>query len=166
MQGRITLTTSRDPSQRTRSFAKVISRYMNWYYLQRGKQSLEDIFESHEKLIIIREIKGNPAFMDIYDGRRIVMSVRMNVGVIVKEKMDDSPVYFAGEPPFDPVILGALPKTHAGERFALKLRPRKVVYVRRGGYLDFRYDGRRVLTLKLLRVYEGDDKAEGKKGLA
>jgi len=158
MQERIVLTTSRDPSQRTRSFAKVISRYMNWYYLQRGKLSLEDLFEEHEKLIIIREIKGNPAFMDLYEGGRRRMTIRMNVGVIRKEKMDDSPVYFAGKLPFDPVILGALPKIPAGERLAMKLRPRKVVYVRKGGLMDFRYDGVRVLTVKLLSVYEGDNR--------
>ena len=155
MQGRITLTTSRDPSQRTRSFAKVIARYMNWYYLQRGKQSLEDLFDGHDRLIIIREMKGNPAFLDIYEGERRVMTMRVNVGVIRKEKMDDSPVYFAGRLPFDPVILGAIPKIHAGEKLAKKMNPRKIVYVHRGRDLDFRYDGKRVLTVKLLGVYEG-----------
>ncbi|AIY90088.1 rRNA maturation protein [Geoglobus acetivorans] len=151
----ITLTTSRDPSQRTRSFAKVISRYMNWYYLQRGKLSMEDLFEKSDRIVLIREIKGNPAFLDLYTGNKKSMTMRINVGTIKKEKMDDSPVYFAGRLPFDPVILGAMPKIDAGEKLARKLNLKKIVYARKDGKLIFTFDGREVLTVKLLGVYEG-----------
>lgn len=149
------LTTSRDPSQRTRSLAKVLSRFMNWKYVQRGKLSLENILDENEKVFLIREIKGNPAFLDIYQEGKNALTLRINVGVIRKEKMDDSPVYFTGSPPFDPSLLGALPKTRAGEKLARKLDFRKVVYYSRDGRMTFKFDGKEVLTVKLLGVYEG-----------
>ncbi|RLI73101.1 rRNA maturation protein, partial [Archaeoglobales archaeon] len=54
------LTTSRKPSKKTRRLAKVLARFMNWSYLNRGKISFEDLL-SMGKLAIIEEVKGNPA---------------------------------------------------------------------------------------------------------
>ncbi len=154
----IVITTSRDPSQRTRSFCKVISRFMNWRYVQRGKTGIGELFEEHPDLIIVREIKGNPAFMDFFKNGKKISTWRINVGVIKKEKMDDSYVFFAGKLPFDPLILGALPKNQAGEKLALKMKPKKIVYFRKGKELDFRYDGKQVLTLKVVGIYEGENR--------
>jgi len=157
----IILTTSRDPSRRTRSFSKVISRYMNWRYVQRGKRGLEDLFNEFDHLILVREIKGNPAFLDIYIDRRKILTIRMNVGIIRKEKFDDSPVYFAGDLDFDPLLFGALPKTKAGERFALKYDLRKIVRVKKKRDLEFYFDDKLVLTMKILGVrYEGDNNSK------
>ncbi len=154
----ISLTTSRDPSRRTRSFAKVISRYMNWRYVQRGKRGLDDLLQEINHLIMIREIKGNPAFLDIFIDQQKILTIRMNVGIIKKEKFDDSPVYFAGDLDFDPLLLGALPKTKAGEKFALKYDLRKVVIVKKKRDLNFYFDNKLVLTMKILGVqYEGND---------
>ncbi len=154
----ITLTTSRDPARRTRSFAKVISRYMNWRYVQRGKRGLEDLLQEFNHLIMVREIKGNPAFLDIFIDQRKILTIRMNVGIIRKEKFDDSPVYFTGDLDFDPLLLGALPKTKAGEKFALKYDLRKVVRVKKKRDLEFYFDDKLVLTMKILGVrHEGKD---------
>ena len=153
----IVITTSRDPSQRTRRFCKVISRFMNWKYVQRGKTGIGRLFEDHPDLIIVREIKGNPAFMDFFKNGKRISSWRINVGVVKKEKMDDSHVFFAGKLPFDPLMLGALPKNYAGEKFAMKMRPRKVVYFRKGRKLDFRYDEKQILTLRVVGIHEGEN---------
>ena len=162
----IAITTSRDPSQRTRSFCKVIARFMNWNYIQRGKSPFREMVKAYPEVIVVREIKGNPAFMDFFrNGKRRAM-IRINVGVIRKEKMDDSPVYFAGRVPFDPLMFGAIPKDHAGEKFALKIKPKKVVYSKRGRELDFRYDGRQILTVKVVGVHEGENRDQGKRGVA
>ncbi len=153
----IAITTSRDPSQRTRSFCKIIARFMNWNYIQRGKSPFRDVIEMSPEVIVVREIKGNPAFMDFFINGARKMTLRINVGVIRKEKMDDSPVYFAGKIPFNSLMFGALPKDRAGEKIALKIRPKKVVYWRRGRELDFRYDGKQILTVRVVNVYEGED---------
>ncbi len=157
------LTTSRDPSRRTRRFAKVLARFMNWRYVQRGKMSLEDLFSNlTENLAMITEIKANPAFLKIYDrnGREII-SLRINVGEIRKEKMNDDFVVFIGEPPFDPLILGAMPKVKAAEKFVRKVETKKIVKVH-GNVLDFLYDGKRVLRMKILGIRYGGE-VEGKK---
>jgi len=151
----IYLTTSRDPSQRTRRFARAISSFMDWKYIQRGKRSMDEILKEYSRIIILREIKGNPSFMDVFEDGRKILTLRINVGIIRRERMEKSPVYFAGKAPFDPLILGALPKSKAGEKFARKSQPKKIVYVRGGKRLEFIYDGERVITLKILGVYEG-----------
>ena len=154
----IVLTTSRDPSRRTRSFSKVISRFMNWRYVQRGKTNLESILNEFENVIVVREIKGNPSYMDFYRNGRKEMTWRMNVGVIRKEKMDDSHVYFAGRVSFDPLLLGALPKVDAAEKLVLKLKPRKIIYMRKENKMDFRYDGKLVLTVKVVNIHESQNR--------
>ncbi len=147
----IVLTTSRDPSRRTRRFSKVISRYMNWEYMQRGKRSLDDVLR-FEHLIFIREVKGNPAFLDVYMNGDLALTLRFNAGIIKKEKFDNSPVYFAGKTDFDPAVLGAIPKSKAGEKFATKYDLRKVVRVRKRKALEFYFDDKLVLTMKILGV--------------
>nr|WP_048115604.1 ribosomal biogenesis protein [Methanotorris formicicus] len=68
------ITTSRKPSQRTRSFANDLARVLNIEYLTRGKTPLREIFESYDKVILIEEFKGNPGKLKIYDvlGNRVL----------------------------------------------------------------------------------------------
>ncbi len=90
------LTTSRKPGRKTRRFAKVISRYFNWTYIQRGKTPSQ---EFGSRYAIVQEIKGNPAVLKIYDGEE-VFSMRFSVGEINKIKMGrEIPVFF-GKVPF------------------------------------------------------------------
>jgi len=68
----ILITSSRDPSQRTRTFINEISSVLpNSIKITRGKLSLEDLNYiilkyNIEKLIIIGEFKGNPGRIEIY----------------------------------------------------------------------------------------------------
>jgi U3 small nucleolar ribonucleoprotein protein IMP4 len=155
------LTTSRKPSRKTRRLAKVLARFMNWDYLNRGKLSIDEIFEilENENLAIINEIKGNPAFLTIFSPRKeILLRLRFNVGDVNKLKMEREAVVFRGHPPFDPLILGAMPQNKAGLKLTRKMDWKKEVIVKRSDeayILKFIYEGKPVLNLRVLKVYEG-----------
>jgi U3 small nucleolar ribonucleoprotein protein IMP4 len=61
------LTTSRKPSQRTRSFARDLERTLNLPYVQRGKLSLKEVFEIDKHVLLIGEFKANPGTLVVYD---------------------------------------------------------------------------------------------------
>ncbi|MEM0303375.1 MAG: rRNA maturation protein [Archaeoglobaceae archaeon] len=88
------LTTSRKPSRKTRSFAKALSRFLNWQYVQRGKISLKE-FEN-ECICMISEIKGNPAFLNFYEYGEKVLEVFFSVSNIKKVKIDRGEVIYFG----------------------------------------------------------------------
>lgn len=89
------LTTSRKPSRKTRSFAKALSRFLNWKYVHRGKISLKE-FEN-ERICVISEIKGNPAFLNFYDGNKKLIEIFLSVSNIKKTKIDRGEVVYFGE---------------------------------------------------------------------
>ena len=147
------LTTSRKPSKKTRRLAKVLARFMNWSYLNRGKISFEDLL-SMGKLAIIEEVKGNPAVLKVYDGREI-LKIRFNVSNINKVKMDTSPVVFIGKPQFDPLVFGAIPQTKAGLKFSRKMDVKKKVFVKRRDdnlFLIFTYENTELFRMKVIKV--------------
>ena len=90
------LTTSRKPGRKTRRFAKVMSRFFNWTYVQRGKTPVSEL---GNRYAIVQEIKGNPAILKIYDGVE-VFSMRFSVGEINKIKMGREVPVFYGKVPF------------------------------------------------------------------
>lgn len=66
------ITTSRKPSQRTRSFARSMDRVLNSKYINRGKMSMRDVHLKssslgYSKTAVISEVKGNPSRIEIYD---------------------------------------------------------------------------------------------------
>ncbi|MFP3909538.1 MAG: rRNA maturation protein [Archaeoglobaceae archaeon] len=144
------LTTSRKPGQRTRTFAKVLAKYMNWDYVSRGKSNVKD-FE--ERLAVIGEKNGNPTSLLIHTtGKEYVLW--FNLVEVNKLEMDDSPVIFVGRPPFKPTIMDAIPS----ETRINFDSPKKVVVTKSkpGGWiLDFRYNKESVFKLKLFKVDEG-----------
>jgi rRNA maturation protein Rpf1 len=70
---RYLISTSKNPSRYTRSFAKDLERVLpNAYYLTRGKLSLDSIFEfasvkGYDVVVLIGEYHGNPATLEFYD---------------------------------------------------------------------------------------------------
>ena len=66
------ITTSRKPSQRTRSFVRDLVRVIPWsFHFTRGSCSLKDLAEELEnlgivRLLILHEKKGNPSLMKFY----------------------------------------------------------------------------------------------------
>jgi U3 small nucleolar ribonucleoprotein protein IMP4 len=61
------LTTSRKPSQRTRSFVRDLERILNLPYVQRGKLSLKELFKMDKHILLIGEFKANPGMLVVYD---------------------------------------------------------------------------------------------------
>jgi U3 small nucleolar ribonucleoprotein protein IMP4 len=155
----VLLTTSRKPSRRTRSLAKALARFMNWRYINRGKLSLEELYEmcENENLALIKEVKGNPAILEIVDPKsgKTLLRIRFSVSNVVKVKMDDSPVVFVGKAPFDPLLLEALPQNKPGLKLARKIDSNKKVYVKRKeGWIILEFYYQDVLVFKM-KIKEG-----------
>lgn len=152
------VTTSRKPGRKTRSFVKLLSAYMNWNYVSRGKKSLNDLFSLSPEVAIVEEVKGNPSILRIFQNSGEVLRLRFNLAKISKTKMDDSPVFFSGKLNFDPVILGAVPSNFAGEKIKRKIKARgeiakEVIAGKRKSrrFLNFTYHGKTVIFLYLDR---------------
>ncbi len=147
----LTITTSRKPGRKTRRFAKVIARYFNWSYINRGKMSLEDLSNLSDRLCIVSEVKGNPAYMTFYEGGEERLRIRFTTSNIKKVKMDSSPPVFIGKPPVDPLVFGAIPQNKAGLKLSRKVHfPKKVVV--RDGDLHLYYLDELVVSMKNVRV--------------
>ncbi len=71
------VTTSRKPSQRTRSFCKRFAKCIGAEYITRGKLSLEEIFSLDDKIIYITELKGNPGKIIIFDKGKEVLKINI-----------------------------------------------------------------------------------------
>jgi U3 small nucleolar ribonucleoprotein protein IMP4 len=93
------ITTSRKPSQRTRSFGRNLERVLNSKYVNRGKMSIRDVMIKSVQLefnntVIISETKGNPSRIDLYDtdGKKtlsldVTVSISPLKGRIEKDKL-------------------------------------------------------------------------------
>ncbi|MFY9638351.1 MAG: ribosomal biogenesis protein [Methanobacterium sp.] len=81
------ITTSRKPSQRTRSFCKSLVRVLNSSYINRGKMSIREVLIKsselgYDKIALISEIKGNPSRIDFQDALgEIILSLDITVGI-------------------------------------------------------------------------------------
>ncbi len=67
------ITTSRKPSQRTRSFGRALERVLPSWYLNRGKMSLRKVFMKAKELgfdyvMVISERNGNPSRLEFFTG--------------------------------------------------------------------------------------------------
>ncbi len=97
---KILITTSREPSQRTRSFVKdLVSVIPGSERLTRGKAPLEDlIYEAEdreaERVVVVEERQGNPSRIIVYDlnGKPIYTFILRGVS-LARER--DSRVYGA-----------------------------------------------------------------------
>lgn len=81
------ITTSRKPSQRTRSFCKSLVRVLNSRYVNRGKMSIRDVLiksseMGYNKTAVISQMKGNPSRIDFHeeDGE-LILSIDITVGL-------------------------------------------------------------------------------------
>ncbi len=147
------LTTSRKPSRKTRSLAKALARFLNWEYVNRGKMSLDEVFQLDREVCIISEIKGNPAILHFYRNGEEYYRISFTVGNVKKVKMDDSTPVFVGKAPFDPLLFGALPQSKAGLKLARKVDFPKKIYVRKNT-LHFYYQDELVFTMRIVRLYD------------
>ncbi|HIP16961.1 MAG TPA: ribosomal biogenesis protein [Methanothermococcus okinawensis] len=78
----IVITTSRKPSQRTRSFVNDLARVISGRVLTRGKTPLREILNDYPKIILVEEYKGNPGKIKFYDnikGKLLILSVSVKL---------------------------------------------------------------------------------------
>lgn len=66
------ITTSRKPSQKTRSFGRALERVLPAQYINRGKMSLREVYLKAKqlrfnKVVVISERNGNPSRLDFYE---------------------------------------------------------------------------------------------------
>lgn len=66
------ISTSRKPSQKTRTFCKNFQHAFGFEYANRGKSSLRDLLIKaaelgHDSLVLVYQIKGNPSKLTFYD---------------------------------------------------------------------------------------------------
>lgn len=145
------VTTSRKPGRKTRRFAKVIARFFNWRYINRGKMSLEELKSISENFWIISEVKGNPAILSLYRKGEEVLRMGFTVSNINKIEMDDSAVVFQGKTPIDPLVFGAIPQSRAGIKLARKFDfPKKVIV--RDNIWQLLYQDEVVFTMRILYI--------------
>ena len=87
------ISTSRKPSQKTRSFCKNLSHALNFTYINRGKMNMKDLFLKSSHLnydftILVYEIKGNPSKITFFsnDGdEKLAILVSVN---LAKERLN------------------------------------------------------------------------------
>jgi|Deesub1362A_J573_1020465.scaffolds.fasta_scaffold00498_24 U3 small nucleolar ribonucleoprotein protein IMP4 len=142
------ITTSRKPSRKTRTFAKVLADFLNLEYVPRGKTGISEFLS--ERMIVIGEKDGNPFSMKIISPEGDSVNLYFNVSNILKVKTGKAPVIFKGEPPFDPSLFGAV-----GEGVKVNFKTEKKVLVKKiNGWtiLDFRYGEKSLFKLKLLNT--------------
>jgi U3 small nucleolar ribonucleoprotein protein IMP4 len=139
------VTTSRKPSRRTRSFAKALSRFLNWKYVQRGKMSLKDF--KMDQLCVISEIKGNPAVMNFFSNGVKKTELLFTVSNIKKLEISCDPVLYIGE---RYNFFSAVPKNLI-EKFDKKPYFEKVI-VEKGSELYFYFRKQLVFKMRILKI--------------
>lgn len=145
------ITTSRKPSRRTRSLAKFLAKFLNFQYINRGKNSVEDISAEHPDFWIISEVKGNPAFLTCYKSAKPILKISFASGNVKKVEMDESPPVFIGKPPFDPLLFNAIPQNFAGLKLTRKWEFKKKIFVKKDR-LYFYYKCEPVLGMRIISV--------------
>ena len=80
------ISTSRKPSQKTRSFCKNLSHALDFTYVNRGKMNMRDLFLkssglNYDSTIMVYEIKGNPSKITFFSNNgneRLAILVSVN----------------------------------------------------------------------------------------
>ena len=83
---KVLISTSRKPSQKTRTFCKNLSHVFGFDYTNRGKSSLRDMLVkasqmNHDTLLLVYQIKGNPSkltFYDLKDQEKLALLISAN----------------------------------------------------------------------------------------
>ncbi|MDI9624784.1 MAG: ribosomal biosynthesis protein [Methanothermobacter sp.] len=89
------LTTSRKPSQRTRSFCQKLKRSMGCPYINRGKMNIQEILQKtiehgESTLAIVSEKHGNPSKITFYNTRGQQIGY-MTINVAIPKKLEAKP---------------------------------------------------------------------------
>ena len=72
LNSRLVITTSRKPSQMTRTFSQFLNHFLNATYFNRGKASFTKVVNQTRQydtslLVVINQTKGNPSSINVYN---------------------------------------------------------------------------------------------------
>lgn len=143
------ITTSRKPSRKTRSFAKALSRFLNCKYIQRGKMSLKGL--DNERMWVISEFKGNPAFLSFYEKGEKVLEISISVSNVKKAEIERGEVLYFGD---KYNFFGALPSKLL-EKFDKKPYFSKKI-VENGDELIFYLKEEQIFKIRILEIRRFD----------
>jgi U3 small nucleolar ribonucleoprotein protein IMP4 len=78
------ITTSRKPSQRTRTFCRSLERVLKVRCVNRGKMNIREVFlkakeMGYQRVAIISEKNGNPSVIDVYRESEPLISLKVTV---------------------------------------------------------------------------------------
>ncbi len=139
------ITTSRKPSQLTRSLARGLFKFLNAKkYYNRGKSSLEDIFnDMAEKeldyLLIISEYHGNPSRLTLFDKNgNLIAKMRFNLINYVPHKQWEE---FKRENPFFDREIPEVFFPFAGDS-------KDLILSKKGDLLLFKFRDRELIVIK------------------
>ncbi len=89
------ITTSRKPSNRTRSFCHDLSHVLNAKYVNRGKMSFRDVLIKSaslgfQEIAVVSQIKGNPSKIEIYnEHNELLLFLKITVSLLnLKGRID------------------------------------------------------------------------------
>ncbi len=151
-QGRVRsmlITSSRKPSNRTRTLCKHLATFFNCEYVNRGKMGMGTVLHlAHDNpLLIVGEFHGNPGSLAIYDGNGLcLLSIHMMVSYPENSKFSKLKLV-------EPVIVGSGKLANAiASSLSLQLAndsasPRCVIV--NNGIIDFIDSGKLLFKIKL-----------------
>lgn len=82
------ITTSRKPSDKTRSFSRKLSRALTSEYVNRGKMSFRDVLIKassikSQNIAVISQMKGNPSRIEIFnENGEILITLYISVAIL------------------------------------------------------------------------------------
>ena len=161
------LTTSRKPSTKTRTLCKYLSRFLNCDYVNRGKMSLEEIFDLYPdvSVLLIGEYHGNHGSFEIFDSSgnyllSIYMSIIYNKDFKSINRKNGYP-FVVGTGNFAETIAKALLFEYAEQKSDKSCNSRCIIVD--DDTMDFMDSGESLFSfrIKSCRIFGNGDRCEG-----
>ena len=147
-QGRVRsmlITSSRKPSNRTRTLCKYLATFFNCEYVNRGKMGMGEVLHlAHDDpLLIVGEFHGNPGSLAIYDSNGLcLLSIHMTVSYpenskFSKLKLVEPVIVGTGRSELNLKLADALASSLSLQRTNDTSDPRYAMVYDDGGMIDF-----------------------------
>jgi U3 small nucleolar ribonucleoprotein protein IMP4 len=97
------ITSTRDPSQQTRTLCKLLARLFQAEYINRGKASTREIFaraieKGHKQVLIVGSFYGSPGSLAFYDAMgNCLLSLHIAISKVTKERFFPRELILVGE---------------------------------------------------------------------
>ena len=151
------ITSSRKPSNRTRTLCKHLATFLNCEYVNRGKMGMGEVLHlaHNNPLLIVGEFHGNPGSLAIYDGNGLcLLSIHMTVSYpenskFSKLKLVEPVIVGTGRSKLELKLADALASSLSLQRANVTSDPRYAMVYDDGGMIDFIDSGNLLFKLKV-----------------